>query len=137
MGIENRCRQAAYSYILGRGSAVLLTLIFIPASHYRGGVAYIIPGIIFLIVIGCFIYKGYRLLTRIIAILALGRTLLFTLNFLLYMPVAVPLPFVDPPRKIVFIRGTGKPIFLMMALLTGFVAFMLIRAGWWSGQNPP
>ncbi|MBI5039194.1 MAG: hypothetical protein HZC13_05480 [Nitrospirae bacterium] len=76
-------------------------------------------------------------MTRIIAILALGRTLLFTLNFLLYMPVAVPLPFIDPPRKIVLISGAGKPIFLMMALLTGFVAFMLIRAGWWRGQNRP
>ena len=137
MGIENRFRQAAYSYILVGSSTVLLTLIFLPVSHYRGGVAYIIPGVIFLIVIGYFIYKGYRLLTRIIAILALGRTLLFTLNFLLYMPVAVPLPFVDPPRKIVLISGTGKPIFLMMALLTGFVAFMLIRAGWWRGQNRP
>ena len=73
MGIENRFRQAAYSYILGGSSTVLLTLIFLPVSHYRGGVAYIIPGIIFLIVIGCFIYKGYRLLTRIIAILATGE----------------------------------------------------------------
>ena len=137
MGIENRFRQAAYSYILGGGSTVLLTLIFIPASHYRGGVVYIIPGVIFLIVIGCFIYKGYRLLTRIIAILATGRTLLFTLNALLPMPVAVTIPFVDPPRKILLISGTGKSIFLIMAIITGFVAFMLIRAGWWRGQNRP
>ena len=123
-------KQAAYSSVLGGIGTVLLTLFFLPAAHYRRGVAYLIPGIILLLIIGYFIYKGYVLLTRIIAILAIGRTLLFTLNFLLHEPVAVALPFIDPPRKIILISGTGNPVFLIMALITGFIAFMLIRAGW-------
>jgi len=105
-------QHAAYAYVgLGTG-IVLLTTFFVPSHHYRSDFIPLFIGIIILLAISYFVYRGVSWLTKFLSIAALVRTVWWGYSF--------------------YIFGDEETswVYLMNALLNCAILFMLARAGW-------
>jgi hypothetical protein len=126
---SEKFRQAAFTYF-GIAILVIFLTIFLGGTPERkaGEVRSVIPGVIVIGILSILIYKEYHTLTRILTILAGIRTLFFLLNFLGFQ-----LGYDFRTHAIRFSAEnlfTFNYLYLILALLTGFILYMLARAGW-------
>ncbi len=106
----DKCKEAAIAYV-GLGVAiVLMTVLFIPEAHYRSGFIPLLGGIIVLLVLAAFIYRGIRWLIIILAVFATGRTAWFIYSYF------------------VFSDEQTRWVYLINAVLNCGVVLMLARA---------
>lgn len=106
----NRFQQAAISYV-GLGVViVLITTFFIPSSHYRSGFIPLLIGIVILLVISYFLFRGVKWLAYVLSLMALGRTAWWAYSF------------------IAFGDEGSSWVYVLNALLNSAILFMLIRA---------
>src|SRR3989304_6507722 len=81
-----------------------------------------------IILVTVFIFVGFRITAKIIAITNAGRSVLYLMDFAA-LTTAFQIPFLDIPLN-PFYNAQGNPALLVSAALTGAVAFFLARAGW-------
>ena len=81
-----------------------------------------------ILLITIFIFVGFRLSAKIIAITNAGRSVLYLMDFCA-LTAAFPISFFDSSFS-PFYNEAGNPALLVTAALTGTVAFFLARAGW-------
>jgi hypothetical protein len=111
MGKERaKCKQAAIAYVLTGVAIVVLTTLFIPEAHYRSGFVPLLIGIIVLLVLAYFIFRGIRWLIFILTALATARTAWWIYSFF------------------VFTDEASRWVYIMNAVLNCFIIFMLGRA---------
>lgn len=105
-----KCKQAAIAYVGIGVIIVILTTLFIPEAHYRSGFLPLLLGIVVLLVLSYFIFRGIRWLIIILTILATARTAWWVYSFFV---------FAD--------EGT-RWVYLLNAVLNIIIILMLIRA---------
>jgi hypothetical protein len=103
-------RQAAYSYIGIGVVIVVLTAVFVPEAHYRSGIIPLIAGIVVLLTLAYFVYRGVRWLVIILGVLAAGRSCWWIYSF------------------IVFADEQTRWVYVLNALLNMIIVYMLMRA---------
>lgn len=103
-------RQAAIAYVGIGVVIVILTTLFIPEAHYRSGFVPLLIGIVVLLVMAYFVFRGVRWLVLILTILATGRTAWWIYSFF---------AFAD--------EGSSW-VYMINAVLNIFVIIMLARA---------
>jgi len=121
--------QAALTYLGGAILVVLLTL-FLGGTPERKAseVRYLLFAVPVLAVLTLLIYKEHVLLTRFLAVLAGIRTLVFLSNFL---GLRIGIDFrAFAPQFSTENLFTFNYLYLATGLLTGFICYMLARAGW-------
>lgn len=126
---SQKFHQAAFVYLIGTILVVFLT-IFLGGTPERksGELRSLIPAAILLPILAGLVYKGFRILTQILAILAGIRTLVFLLNFLGFQ-----IGYDFHSHTIKFSSENlfmFNYLYLITGLLTGFICYMLTRAGW-------
>jgi hypothetical protein len=89
---------------------VILTTLFIPEAHFRSGFVPLILGIVVLLVLSYFIFRGIRWLIIILTILATARTVWWIYSFF---------TFAD--------EGT-RWVYIINAVLNIVIILMLTRA---------
>jgi hypothetical protein len=126
---SEKFHQAALVYLIGTILVVLLT-VFLGGTPERksGELRSLIPAAIILPILAALIYKEFRILTKILAVLAGIRTLVFLLNFLgLQIGINFHSYTLRFSTENLF---TFNYLYLVTGLLTGFICYMLARAGW-------
>lgn len=138
--IERKFRQAAITYV-GLGIlAVLLTLRVGVPERKAAEVRSLIPGVVAVGLLGAMIYFASTISRRSHA---LGKIVVFltklfvvtnglrSLNFLInFFGLRLELHFGPFTLHFHLSQFTFHPIFLVNALLTAFIAYMLARAAW-------
>lgn len=81
-----------------------------------------------ILLITTFIFIGFRLTAKIIAITNAGRSFLYLTDFFT-LTTMYQVTFLDTSFS-PFYNDEGNPVLLISAALTGAVAFFLARAGW-------
>ena len=102
--------QAAFSYVGIGVVIVILTMVFIPDSHYRSGIVPLLAGIVVLLVFAYFVYKGIRWLVIVLSVLALARSVWWVYSFT------------------AFSGEETQWVYVLNALLNLIVVYMLVRA---------
>lgn len=124
---KNRFVQAACVYA---GCKLVLSLIIF--THFCGTCSdfrkYMFYTTFRILLITIFIFVGFRLKAKIIAITNAGRSVLYLMDFLA-LTMSFQIPFLDISFS-PFYKAAGNPALLVSAALTGTVAFFLARAGW-------
>lgn len=104
--------HAAYSYI-GLGVVIVfLTIFFIPSVHFRTGFWPLAGGIVVLLILSYFLYRGVAWLAKVLSFFALSRTVWWMYSYF------------------AFGDETGSWAYLVNAILNGVILFMLVRAAW-------
>lgn len=126
---SEKFHQAAFTYF-GVAIIVVLLTLFLGGTPERkvSEIRYLIFAIPVLAILALLIYKGYRTLTRVLAVLAGIRTLVFLSNFL---GLRIGIDFRSfTPQFSTENFFTFNYLYLVTGLLTGFICYMLARAGW-------
>jgi hypothetical protein len=121
--------QAAFAYLGGAILVVLLT-IFLGGTPERKAneIRSLIPAAVILPILTILIYKEFRTLTRILSVLAGIRTFIFLSNFLGFQ---IGYDFQSHTARFSAENLlTFNYLYLIMGFLTGFICYMLARAGW-------
>ncbi|HWP49368.1 MAG TPA: hypothetical protein VNM22_19580 [Candidatus Limnocylindrales bacterium] len=126
---SKKFHQAALVYLIGAILVVFLT-IFLGGTPERksGELRSLIPAAIILPILAGLVYKEFRILTKILAVLAGIRTLVFLLNFLGFQ-----IGYDFHAHTVKFSSEnlfTFNYLYLVTGLLTGFICYMLARAAW-------
>ncbi|MBC8414275.1 MAG: hypothetical protein ISR96_09155 [Nitrospira sp.] len=108
----NAYHQAAVSYVAVGVAVVLLTILYIPGAHYRSGFWPLIAGVVVLLVLARFVWKGVRWLTVTLSVLSLVR-----FGWMVYS-------FVN------FADEETSWVYMVNAILMLSIVYMLARASW-------
>ena len=123
---EKKFHQAALAYAGVGIIIVTLTLLFAVPGRKAHLLFTLAPGLFFVLVFAYLVYRGFRILTMILCILAGVRTLVFLLNF---AGVHVEFMF-NVMRFHILMVEPFRIIFLINGLLMAFITLMLARAAW-------
>ena len=102
--------QAAYSYVGIGVVIVVLTVVFIPDAHHRSGFTPLLAGLVVLLGLAYFVYRGIRPLAIILSVLAVARSCWWIYSFF------------------AFADEEARWIYIMNAMLNMIVVYMLARA---------
>ena len=120
-------QQAAVTYLIYGliylGGAVYLAEVDVVA---RSGWVWFLVGVVFLLVLPPLIWKGFKWVTRILAVLIFVRVI-GLLRVIVTNSETVPVPWGGTMRM-----AYGAVVFLVVAVAAGV---MLVRAGWNLGQK--
>jgi hypothetical protein len=102
--------QAAFSYVGIGVVIVILTMVFIPEAHHRSGIVPLLIGIVVLLGLAYFLYRGVRWLAILLCLFAVGRSCWWIYSFF---------TFADEDTRWAY---------MMNAMLNIIVVYMLVRA---------
>ena len=102
--------HAAYSYVGIGVVIVVLTVVFIPDAHHRSGFIPLLAGIVMLLALAYFVYRGIRWLAIVLSVLAMARSCWWIYSF------------------IAFADEEARWIYIINAMLNMLVVYMLARA---------
>jgi hypothetical protein len=109
--------QAAFSYVGIGVVIVVLTTVFIPEAHYRSGLLPLLAGIVVLLALAYFVYKGVRWLAIILCVFSAARSCWWFYSF------------------IAFADEDTRWIYIINAVLNVSIVYMLARAAF--AKNEP
>lgn len=126
---SEKFHQAAFAYLGGAIFVVLLTISLGGTPQRKANeIRSLIPAAVILPILTILIYKEFQTLTRILSVLAGIRTFIFLSNFLgLQMGYDFQFHTIRFSTENFF---RFNYLYLVMGLLTGFICYMLARAGW-------
>jgi hypothetical protein len=73
--------QAAFTYVGIGVVIVILTMVFIPEAHHRSGIVPLLIGIVVLLGLAYFLYRGVRWLAILLCLFAVGRSCWWIYSF--------------------------------------------------------
>ncbi|MFQ5900614.1 MAG: PCP reductase family protein [Thermodesulfobacteriota bacterium] len=130
---KGRSRQAAWAYVGVKLLVAALIFFFLPCSICGNWKRYLFSTILRISILGHFIYMGFRISTKGLTVTNTVRVFFNLIDFFIAKKITIAVPFFSAPMVVSTVDNTGNYILVINAVLGGFAAVMLARAGWGFG----